>query len=100
MVINEDKTEYMSFNSSQKQPIFLNTHAGTVKVSQCTEYVYLGCIITSDGKISSSVTKHVAARSKSLNKLIRFLDKNENAPYSVKKKVVDACFYTSLLIIL
>ena len=97
MVINEDKTEYMSFNSSEKQPIFLNTHAGTVKVSQCTEYVYLGCIITSDGKISSSVAKHVAARSKSLNKLIRFLDKNENAPYSVKKKVVDACFYTSLL---
>jgi hypothetical protein len=97
MVINEDKTEYMSFNSPEKQPIFLNTHAGMVTVSQCTEYVYLGCIITSDGKISSSVAKHVSARSKAMNKLIRFLDKNENAPYSVKKKVVDACFYTSLL---
>ena len=32
-----------------------------------------------------------------MNKLIRFLDKNENAPFIVKKKVLDACFYTSLL---
>ena len=97
MVINEDKTEYMSFNSNEKQPILLFTHAGMVTVSHCTEYVYLGCIITSDGKISSAVSKHVATRGKSTNKLVRFLDKNENAPFSVKKKVVDACFYTSLL---
>jgi hypothetical protein len=97
MVINEDKTEYMSFNSTEKRPIFLNTHAGMVTVSQCTEYVYLGCIITSDGKLSSSVKKHVSTRGKSMNKLVRFLDKNENAPFSVKKKVLDACFFTSLL---
>ena len=32
-----------------------------------------------------------------MNKLVRFLDKNENAPFSVKKKVLDACFFTSLL---
>ena len=75
MVINEDKTEYMSFNSNEKQPILLFTHAGMVTVSHCTEYVYLGCIITSDGKISSAVSKHVATRGKSTNKLVRFLDK-------------------------
>ena len=97
MVINEEKTKYMSFNSTEKQPIFLYTHAGVVTVLQCTEYVYLGCIITSDGKISSAVAKHVSSRGKAMNKLIRFLDKNENAPYSVKKKVVDACFYATLL---
>ena len=55
------------------------------------------CMITSDGKISSAVSKHVATRGKSTNKLVRFLDKNENPPFLVKKKVVDACFYTSLL---
>ena len=97
MVINEDKTKYMSFNSSKKSPIILNTHAGIVTVSQCTEYTYLGCIITSDGKISSSVDKHVETRGKAMNKLVRFLDKNENAPFDVKKKVVDACFNSSLL---
>ena len=32
-----------------------------------------------------------------MNKLIRFLDKNRNAPFDVKKKVVDACFNSSLL---
>ena len=96
MVINEDKTKYMSFNSSKKSPIILNTHAGIVTVSQCTEYTYLGCIITSDGKISSSVDKHVETRGKAMNKLVRFLDKNENAPFDVKMKVVDACFNSSL----
>ena len=29
--------------------------------------------------------------------LVRFLDKNQNAPFDVKKTVVDACFNTSLL---
>ena len=97
MVINEEKTQYMSFNSSEKQPIVLNTHAGTVTVLQCSEYIYLGCVITSDGKISSSVSKHVSTRGKATNKLVRFFDKNENAPFPVKKTVTDACFYTSLL---
>ena len=32
-----------------------------------------------------------------MNNLVRFLDKNQNAPYDVKKKVVDACFNSSLL---
>ena len=97
MVINEEKTQYMSFNSSDKRPIILKTHAGVVTVSHCTEYVYLGCVVTSDGKISSSVSKHVSSRGKATNKLVRFFDKNENAPFSVKKTVTDACFYTSLL---
>ena len=96
MVINEDKAEYMSFNSSEKRLIFLNTHAG-MTVSQYIEYVYLGCIITSDGKLSSSVKKHESTRGKSMNKLVRFLDKNGYAPFSVKKTVLGACFYTSLL---
>ena len=76
MVINEEKTQYMSFNSSEKDPIILQTHAGRVVVLQCTEYVYLGCVVTSDGKISTSVSKHVLARGKAMNKLVRFLDKN------------------------
>ena len=97
MVINEDKTQYMSFNSSEKQPITLQTHAGPVIVTHCTEYVYLGCVVTSDGKISTSVSKHVLTRGKAMNKLVRFLDKNQNAPFLVKKTVLDACFETSLL---
>ena len=36
MVLNEDKTKYMSFNSNTKHPILLQTHAGLVKVKQCT----------------------------------------------------------------
>ena len=98
MVINEDKTKYMSFNSPEKDPIFLQTHAGPVTVSQCTEYIYLGCVITSDGKIASSVSRHVSMRGKAMNKLVRFLDKNKNAPFSVKKKVF-RCLLQSVFVV-
>ena len=97
MVINEDKTKYMAFNSAERRPVLLHTHAGVVTVLHCTEYTYLGCVVTSDGKISTSIAKHVSTRGKAINKLVRFLDKNENAPFIVKKDVVDACFYSSLL---
>ena len=97
MVINEDKTKFMSFNCSERSPIQLETHAGPVTVSYCQQYTYLGSIFTSDGKIASSVKKHALSRVNAFNKLVRFLDKNRNAPFDVKKLVVDACFSSSLL---
>ena len=97
MVINEEKTEFMSFNCSDQDPIHLLTHAGVVTVSYCTQYTYLGSIFTSDGKLASSMSKHAVSRTNAMNKLIRFLDKNRNAPFDVKKDVVDACFNSSLL---
>ena len=51
MVINEDKTKFMAINSSEIQPIVLRTHAGTVRVTHCAMYTYLGSIFTSDGKV-------------------------------------------------
>ena len=97
MMINEEKTKFMSFNCDDREPIHLYTHAGRVTVSFCTEYTYLGSIFTSDGKLSSALAKHAVSRTNAMNKLIRFLDKNRNAPFDVKKLVVDACFNSSLL---
>ena len=97
MVINEDKTEFMCFNCPDQEPFYLRTHAGIVCVSYCTEYTYLGSIFTSDGKLASSIAKHAVSRTNAMNKLIRFLDKNRNAPFDIKKTVVDACFNSSLL---
>ena len=71
--------------------------AGLVSVTHCTKYTYLGSIFTSDGKVQTSVEKHADSRANTLNKLVRFLDRNENAPFPVKKRVVDACFSSSLL---
>ena len=100
MVINEDKTQFMAFvttNLDDKRPIILNLHHGIVKVTHCNDYKYLGAIITSDGKVASTMSKHCIAKTKDMNKLVIFLETNKNAPFVVKKTVVDACFNASLL---
>ena len=80
-----------------KRPICLKTHEGIVNGTHCSQYTYLGSIFTSDGKVSSAIDKHADTRINALNKLVRFLDINESAPFLVKKCVVDACFASSLL---
>ena len=91
MVINEDKTQFMAIGAQacDKGPILLQLHHGLVKVKHCTEYKYLGAIITSDGKTSTSIAKHTSSKEKEMNKLTIFLQRNKNAPYTVKKVVVD-----------
>ena len=97
MVINEDKTKFMAFNCVDTEPIVLETHAGRVVMKHCFEYVYLGAVFTQDGKVQTSVSRHAKTRVNAMNKLVIFLNRNENAPYDVKKQVLDACFNTSLL---
>lgn len=99
MVVNEEKTNFMAFNCSanDRRDIVLSMHAGDVIVNHCSQYTYLGAIVTSDGRIETSVGKHADSRANCINKLVRFLDKNKNAPFSVKKCVFDACVTSSLL---
>ena len=100
MVINEDKTKFVAFCSpvNEKLPITLHRlKSGHIIVAHCDDYTYLGAIFTCDGKVKSTLTKHIVSREKSMNKLIIFLERNKNAPYQVKKTVVDACFNASLL---
>ena len=101
MVINEDKTEFMVIAPSSPQedrkPIVVTTVSGQIVVKHCDSYTYLGAIFTSDGKVASTLMHHVTSRTKAMNKLIIFLDRNRGIPFFVKKKVLDACFSTSLL---
>ena len=100
MVINEEKTEFMAVASDSpldKLPIIITTVSGEVSVKHCDSYTYLGAIFTSDGKVTSTMSHHVLSRTKTMNKLIIFLDRNKSIPYFVKKKVLDACFSTALL---
>ena len=89
MVLNEDKTQFMAIGAEtcDKVPIVLHLHHGTVYVKHCSEYKYLGAIITSDGKVSTSMAKHSSSKEKDMNKLTIFLQRNKNAPYAVKKQL-------------
>ena len=96
MVINEDKTKLMVIcPASPRDRESINI--GPVTVHHCTEYTYLGVIFTCDGNLSSMLRAHSKSRKKQMNKLIIFLQANQDAPLSVKKKVVDAAFTSSIL---
>ena len=93
MVINEDKTKFMVIcPASPRDRESINI--GPVTVHHCTEYTYLGVIFTCDGNLSSMLRVHSKSRKKQINQLIIFLQANLD---SVKKKVVDAAFTSSIL---
>ena len=85
MVINgtiEDKKEIMSCN---------------VIFKHCDSYIYLGSPVTSDGLYSSVVSLHVEEKMKHFTKYCIFLDKNPDFPFCIKKRVAEACLFSTVL---
>ena len=66
-------------------------------VESCTRYTYLGSIFTADGFVSSSVAAHAQSRVAHVNKFVSFLHKNNDIPFIVKKRVVDAALMSAIL---
>ena len=95
MVINEDKTKFMVIHGTDydRLPMYI----GSIIMKHCNQYVYLGVIFTSDGSALSSLKQHVLEKKKHLNKLIMFFFKNQDMPFVMKKKVLDAAFSAALL---
>ena len=95
MRINESKTKFMVINGSpmDKIPFILSN----VIIKHCLSYVYLGVIFTSDGRSSTSLSEHLSQKNKELNKLLIFFAINYDAPFRVKKRVLEAAFLSSIL---
>ena len=95
MMVNESKTKFMVMNGSDDDclPIQLSD----IIVKLCDKYLYLGSIYTSDGSAVSSLRAQASDKRKQLNKLLIFLKVNKDMPFPVKRKVVEACFNSSLL---
>ena len=95
MLMNEDKTKFFVINGVEDdiKPIKLSS----ITLHPCTSYVYLGNIYTSDGKLSSSLAAHANDKKKQLHKLLTFLRVNQDMPFAVKRKVVEAAFNSSIL---
>ena len=95
MRVNESKTKLMVINGSplDRIPFVLSNFI----VKECSEYIYLGSIFTADGRTDSSLKAHLESKAKDLNKLLIFFATNYDAPFTVKKKVMEAAFMSCIL---
>ena len=94
MCLNQLKTKLMVLNGNHlDKDSFLMKN---IVVKNCDSYCYLGAIFTSDGKTSTSLKEHLRTKNKDLNKLIVFLAENYDAPFLVKRKVIESWLNTSL----
>ena len=67
-------------------------------LNYCSEYVYLGVIISDEGTVGNDIDLHVKDRQKTvLVKLSNFVHNNPTVPIIVKKKVLQSCLNASLL---
>ena len=99
MEINEKKTKYMcvgKMNLDTDTLVVTSSDSNvTYRIDHCESYVYLGC--SSDGSTKTALNKHVEDKRKHLLKLIMFYVKNQEMPFHVKLKVLNACFLSSVL---
>ena len=95
MRLNESKTRLMVINGTpmDKIPFFI----ANVVIKHCMSYVYLGVVFTSDGRCTTSLSEHLSSKNKELNKLLIFFAANYDAPFRVKKRVLEAAFLSSIL---
>ena len=95
MKVNAAKTKLMVINGGpmDKIPIIMPNFV----IKHCSQYVYLGTIFTADGRADSSLQAHLDVKNKELNKLLIFFATNYDAPFMVKKKVLEAAFMSCIL---
>ncbi len=95
MKINQDKTKFLVINGSvgDDDPI----HVDGFVVNHCTSYVYLGSPFTSDGSPSAAVKMHAKTKMCQVLKYVSFVKKNNDVPFIVKRRVLDAALMSSLL---
>ena len=95
MVINESKTKLMVINGSCIDKESIAIHSLVIK--HCHIYTYLGSPFTSDGSISSAIKVHAQEKMAHFHKFISFIEKNNDLPFIIKKRVFDACLTSAIL---
>lgn len=95
MVINESKTNLMVINGNFTDKE--NIHLHRLVIKHCDIYTYLGSPFTSDGCISSAIKIHAQEKMAHFHKFIAFIEKNNDLPFIIKKRVFDACLISAIL---
>ena len=95
MLVNQPKTKFMVLNGNEEDRLPIEWYG--IVINHCVQYNYLGSIFTEDGSVASSLKEHCADRGKQLMKLSIFLRTNPDMPFVAKRKVLEACYNSSLL---
>ena len=95
MKINQSKTKFFVINGSAEDRQSLQVNDLTI--DHCTKYVYLGSPFTSDGCTSSSIKEHANIKMCHVLKFVSFLKKNNDVPYSIKRRIFEAAFVSTIL---
>ena len=92
MIMHPGKSKFIVVNSDDVTPF----QVGNISVAHTSNYTYLGSPISSES-IIKHVENHIKDKQSQVFKYNSFVDKNYNAPYQVKQKVLQAAVNSSLL---
>ena len=95
MSMNMKKTKFMVINGTTEDKKEIMSR--NVIFKHCDSYIYLGSPVTSDGLYSSAVSLHVEEKMKHFTKYCIFLDKNPDIPFWIKKRIAEACLFSTVL---
>ena len=95
MSINQKKTEFMVINNSNADKETIVSRG--INVKYCKSYTYLGAPITDDGSYLSMMNLNAKEKMKHTIKYYTFLNRNPDVPFSMKKRVAEACVFSSIL---
>ncbi len=95
MIVNNDKTKFFVIHGEGEDA---NTiHVNELVIEHCRNYTYLGSPFTSDGSVSSAVKIHATAKLCHVLKYVSFIRKNNDVPFIVKRRVLEAALMSSIL---
>ena len=94
--LNLSKSKYMIINGKDND-VKCDLKLDSGKFEYCSEYVYLGAVISDTGSIAYDIERYVDLKRANVTiKFNNFLRKNFLAPLSIKLKVLDICVTSSL----
>ncbi|XP_068242383.1 uncharacterized protein [Palaemon carinicauda] len=95
MKVNMNKTRLFTINVGmiEREPMKVDD----LTVSWCDRYIYLGSVFTSDGLVSSAIAAHAQAKMCHILKFISFVNKNNDVPFYVKKKLFNDALISTIL---
>jgi len=93
--INVRKTKCMVISKNDSSALCMNLSVGLDQIEQVKQFVYLGSLITSDGRCDAEIRRRVEIARKSFNSM-KSLFCNKSLSFSIRMRMVQ-CYVLSTL---